>query len=816
MFSSLSAIRRRPWAASSLLIGLLVGLSVALVAPAAATDDGEPVISGDQIEEVIPDAIVQLGESPEFRAQFDVLIADLAALTGVAWTADDLTADPRPRILVGFDDGAERVALRAIDSYVADRENGEAITVGGRAIVDRSIAEHVSRALRLVVILAAFSAGALGAWLLRPRHGVTLGLMVLATGWMSSIMSSALIGDFDGSVVTTPVAAVLAGIVVTVTICFRLFFWFTDPTGDDLAEMIRRSVYHLGVELGLFFGSLVVVAVVLELLEPGRSIATVVLIGALTSTLVTLAVVPPVLAAMHGAGSTATGEQAGPVAVTSFLATRPNGREFPLAVLAAFGCFFVFVGLLSVGTATVPAPLERSGTAAAVESGDPTDSMLVRFAPGSDQQEKTSWLTGVSQLPSVGRVDTSVSRFVSGQEVLVEGAPLGAFAASIDNDEAPGFALIVPTVTARSRAAAELVQAVRSSAGSLDTSLAGTPVEAVRAGERDRSVVWTSIIVLTIVTAFAMYGLVGDLTISAIVGGLRLFDSMAVVGLYHLIADRVSGPELLLAVFVVAVGASLFEFGFVRRLLLDHQSADTEELIVSALSREGLAAAMAIAAVGVGTLGFVGGIGPFTRLGIVMIVLMAVEIVVGFWLLRPAVLGRAAILHFASQPVRRALDRLGGSGANDAQDFSRWVGLVTSLLHQEFRLQAEPATAPVETVFVDDTPALDRAIEHHQKLAGAGLRVIGRNPELRTLQVVAPGPPAAVAITVDHPVRHLVNDSGKIVGLRKAERRTAMLWLDDSEGHYRIADLVELGSVPLEIIEQPAPALAPSPHLSLE
>ena len=70
-------------------------------------------------------------------------------------------------------------------------------------------------------------------------------------------------------------------------------------------------------------------------------------------------------------------------------------------------------------------------------------------------------------------------------------------------------------------------------------------------------------------------------------------------------------------------------------------------------------------------------------------------------------------------------------------------------------------------------------------------------------------------ITVDHPVRHLIDGRGQVVGRRAAERRNGMLWLvQDPSGRYRIAEAVDLGAAAandeatISVADQPSVAMA--------
>jgi hypothetical protein len=491
-------------------------------------------------------------------------------------------------------------------------------------------------------------------------------------------------------------------------------------------------------------------------------------------------------------------------------------------VLLAFGFFFGFLSLLAVASTTVPALMDHRAAdsddpaALAVQErlietgGDPTAAVLAVFPLGTDRQAKTAWLQRVSGLAGVGRVDSSAGRLVGGEAVPLEGSPVGPAAAMLDGDEAPRYALIVPTVSGRSTAGRDLADAIAVTNTALDAELSGVPVAASLAADRDRSVVWLTMIALAVVGGGAVFALVGDLVLALSTASLRLLGSMALVGLYHLLAGDVSGSELLILVMTAGLGVGLFDLAFVRRLAVDHSGDDTDAAIRRALSWEGSAGVVGLGVVAIASLGFIaGGAGAMTRLAIVSFVAIAIEIVIGLWLLRPALVGTRAIFHFASQPVDRALRTVSGAAGVDELEHQRWAAVVADLLVAEFHFQADPGSAKMEAVFEPDTPLYRKAVEHHQNLAEAGLRVIGRAPQLRAIRVVTASPLATITATVDHPVRQLVDGTGKIVGVRKAERRSMMLWLTPlTTGAHLISDSVELGAMPLGSEDAAPPTFA--------
>lgn len=797
----------------------MIGPSFAL---AQTGEEGRDVVADERL---VPDLVVQVASSSDVEAELRSVADGLSRLVPVEAVVDDGTGAPAPGLLVWLAEGSEEAGLGAVTAFAESHEASERITVGGRLADNAALHDRVARTLVTVTLLMAAVVGCLVGWLVRPAHGALVGVSLLAAGLVASAVGSSGAVGFDGSLITTPLVAVLAGLLVSAYLSLRLLDWFARPDGDDLADMIRRSIASLGMELVMAGASLVVAAALLQIIGPGRSVAAPAFLGALVAVLLTLALVAPGLAALEGAGRPAEPPvvDARREAVRTVFGTRPNGRDFPIAVILAFGFVFGFLALVAISSSTEPRLVDGADRTDAdvvalrqrldATGGDPTVAVLARFPAGTDQMAKATWLQRVSELPNVGRVDTALSRTIAGETTDLEQSVLSPLSTLVDGDEAPTHALVVPLVSGRSDAAVALVDGIRAVEGPVEADLSGVPVDAGLAGERDRSVVWVTIITLTVVAGVAVFGLTGDWTLAAIVAALRLLDAMALVGLYHLVVGAVSGPELLTVVMVTAIGSSLFEFG-VLRLLLRGSAATGDDPLSNALDLEGWPAAVAMAALAVAGLGLVGaGVGPVSRFGVLLALTLLVELIVGFWLLRPAILGARAVNAAAIRTVRDALRSLAGVGVAQ-DDEARLHAAVSSLLLAEFQFQADPGVANMEDVFVPNTPLFRNAVDHHRNLAQAGLRITGRSPQLRDLQVVSLENRSTVNVTVDHPIRQLIDHSGKVVGVRKPERRTMMLWLDEGRWGYRIADSVELGAQTLATAPEPAAGQALS--LSME
>ncbi len=835
-----SSSPRGPWAIRKLLlfVGLaLVTSGVAAAGAAAQVDSGgdEPVTPAVEVTQVVPDLVVAVDPGPveglgpvDGPAVIDRLARDLDRLALVEWVAPDRTVAPGPNLLVGLEEGREAPGLSAVRQVVAAQPEAAAIEVGGRVVSDVELLGRYDRALAVVIVLAALALGGLVAWLGSPRHGLAAGGVVAASGALSAVGGRSSVADFDGSLVTSAVPAVLAALLVSSFIALRLLQWFTRPRGEDLAEMIQLSLRSLALEAGLLVAGLVVTTLFLGLIDPGRSPAVGVFGGTLTALLLTAAVMAPALAALEGAGWSVDldGRDDTGHAARLVLGSRPSVRELPIWLLLAGGFAFGFLALVAV-TGTPDADLvdgsdvssaQASAARLAESGGDPTSAIAVSFPTGTDQQVKSAWLLEASQLPSVGRVDTSTARFVAGAEVPVDGSPLGPLSAVLDGTEAPTHALVVPVVSARSEAARDLVGEIRGIDPGLDVGATGTPVGARTAAERDRSVVWITVTVLTLVAAAIVYGVAGDPLVAAVAGGLRLLDALALIGLYHLVGGSVDGPALILAVFLVSIAVGLYEVGTIRRLMVSPRIDDDHDRVTDTLDHEGWAAATALAVVAVAALGFLGaGVGSLARDGVVLTLGLLVVLIAGVWLLRPAVLADRVVRSVVRSPVRHALQVLVRSEDQGDQQ-ARWHEVVGPLLAAEFRFQIDPATAAMGQVFVDDTPVFDSAVAHHRSLVQAGLRVTGRDPVIRSVRAVTEDGASSLLVVVDHPVRRLIDGEDKVVGVRRPERRTLLLWLREvAPGHHRIADLVEVGTEPLTPAEpSPPPAVDPTFRLSVD
>ena len=641
-------------------------------------------------------------------------------------------------------------------------------------------------------------AGAIGG-LLGAVFGWKRGLAVAAASALAVFCAGNIAaqvgGGFDGTMTTTSLPGALAGLVVVTTLSVRLLIWFRAPSGVDGAETIRLSISALLPELALLFSGLMLAAVPVELLNPGRSPLTVVAVSGLVTAVVLLAVLAPALTVLRDepAGS----EQRLPLSV-------PDGRDLPLVLLASIGLVLAALSLFAFrqpSTAILDAEALPAGSEPAVVAsrllvggGDATTALVATKPAATSQVDFEGWAGAIVERAEVERVDIASGRLLSTGEVAVGDATL------LLPPGTEGVAVIVLNVSPRSEVGQEVIS--RLAATPLAGGRPGFTGEAADAADVAGSAtpVVVAIIALALAGAVAVQVLTQSTAQSAVTLLLRLIGGGATVGVYRLMIPDATMSELLIVLALLAVGVGLFELEFLQDL-----AGRVEDTVDGRRPNPGQNGAFGLVALGLGGLVtapvmWLGG-GPGTgRFGLGLLAAAIVEVLMGVMVLRPALLGQRAAFHTAVRPVRVAMH----SGtdprtesANGPED-PTWRRVVGDLLQAEFRLQSQPADADLESVFVRDTPLYRQAATHHDNLADAGLRIVGRSPRLRSLKTVTARSPITLAVTVDHPERQLVDAVGNVVGVRKAERRSGVLWLHhEPDGSFRIAESVELGSTPL-------------------
>ncbi len=824
--------------AAALCLGVIASIAFVMAGPAAGSiaQDGEPQAARSAVAPEI--ALLVSGITAEDQ---EAIVGRLNRIEGVARATADASGDGTAVFYIArtVEGGARPVAAITGDAETAIAALFPAsdVLIGGSAVVDGDLSARFGRSAVAVAIVGLLLGGALGlvfGWKRGAASAAVLFIAVLCAGSIGTQIS----GGFDGTVTTTALPGALGGLLAGSAVAIRLLFWFREPghgsgygTGDsraarrvgqsgqpDGADLIRRSVTHLLPELSLIFFGMLVAAMLVELLNAGRSPLTVVTLSAAVAVLVVLAVLAPTLTIL----------QAEPEARSDWLPfSIADGRDFPLLVLSAIALVLIALSLFAFGTPhrSLLDGDRLSGDAEAVivadrlaNSGGDATSALVASNPGTiEPADFAAWVEVIAERPEVAWIDSATERRRA--TGLVDTAASALLVAPGDDR-----LVIVMNSSPRSedgqQAAADLA-AIPVTGGPV--TLTGAPIDAAGvAGSRGPVVV--ALLALAAVGALAIYVLTQNKANAISAAVLRLIGGGATLGVFRLMANDATMGESLTILAVVALGLGLFELEFLRAgmdrglggtvtgmptrldLAADRGSVSDGSDDEPAVPNAGQSAAIAMGALGVGALlvaltaPFGGGPGT-GQFGLGLFVALTIELLIGIALLRPAILGQRAAFHTAARPVRIALH-----AGNDRQTGTRlaaedpvWRRTVGDLLQAEFRFQSEPSAADLDAVFVRDTPLHRQADTHHRNLADAGLRIVGRSPQLRSLKTVSGRSPIILAVTVDHPIRHLVDADGKVVGVRKPERRSGVLWLAaEDDGSYRIAESVELGSVVLQ------------------
>ncbi len=751
------------------------------------------------------------------------IVPQLGQLPGVlSVTAEDVSPG-RVALFISIDDANPDLTLKLIETTIQRAAPELAIAVGGRAVADRDLLDRLNRGtlvavvpvLVLLTILAAASFG--------PRFGLGTGAAVSTATLLSGIIGSRMVGPFDGSLGSTALPAVLVSLLVATVLCFRLLDWFKQPEGDDQAQIIQNAVRHLLPEALLLFAGLVLTAVVLGLAGPGRTPATVVAVGAFVGALITFAVLPAILVALPPVPDEDD--------FRMFRLHVPDGRDFPTAVLAGFALFLLAIGLFAV---RVPSSelMDESSLPEGVMSrrvseqlaglgGDPTSAVLVTANAESSDRDLTAWARSASLLPGVGWVETAVGRYTAGE--LVTPAASGATFQSDDGQ----LIIVTPNVTARSAAAQALVVDL-AAIEALEVELSGAPVDAQRTASDALSHLWLLVLCLALAGGTAVYILTSDLRLAMTTVLLRVLGTSALLGVYTMVSGSASAVELHVAALTMSVGVGLFELGFIRRLTSPAAQTETDMInellepsprpdpVGAAFRQEGRAAMLGLGITALTGLGFLASdLEMARRLGVAIAAGVVIELLIGIWMLRPVLMGRFA--PGATSVAQRRSARLALNTLDEEETLvvnedelldPAWRRVVAGLLRAEFAFQNDPTSAELTTVFVEDTPVFGELAAHNRRLREAGFRVTGQGPRLLKVRAVNSGSPVTLAITVDHPERKLVDRDGRLLGVRRAERRDGMLWLvQDPSGRYRIAEAVDLGTGDIETVvaETPVP-----------
>ncbi len=452
---------------------------------------------------------------------------------------------------------------------------GTPVSLGGRVVADRDLLGRLNRSTVIAVVPVLLLLTLVLAASFGMKVGFATGGTISAATLLGGLIGAQMAGPFDGSLGTTALPAVLVACLVSTVLALRLLDWFKHPIGIDSADTIRRSVAHLASEAGLLVGGLILTSCILAVAGPGRNQAMVVAVGAFFGVLVTFAVLPSMLVSLP------------PVPDEDdyrlFRFNLPDGRDFPPAVLAGFAMFLVIMGLFALRVPTAELIDEQAlpqGSAAqrvsaelSLLGGDPTSSILATAPEGTTLAELDLWARDASTLPSVGWVATASGRFEQGRLSAEDSDP----ARFVSDDR--HLAVVTPSVTARSIAAQDLVALLATPQNLSEApDLRGAPVDAADAGRESVSNLWLLVFSLAVAGALGVLVLVGDLKLALLVGVLRVIGSAALLGVYHVITDTVSGSELQTVALVASIGVGLFELGFLRRLTNLTQSSRSRDV----------------------------------------------------------------------------------------------------------------------------------------------------------------------------------------------------------------------------------------------
>jgi len=780
------------------LVGLVFG-----TVPAAGQDrTGD---AGFEPAELVPDfTAIAVGATIEDPA---ALADELGAVDGVVRAVVDPTASPDPLIHVAVArSGPASRPLDAVASQVASvLEEGDAgatsVVIGGRAIADRDLVDRFARSASWLAWLAVAIGAGLGAvvgWRRGLLTAAGLGLAVLA----ASAIGAQIAAPFQGTLAGTGLPAALGGLVVAVAISMRLLIWFRDPAGADGASQIQRAVADLGPELVLLIAGLTATSLIVDRLDPGRSAITGATIGVIVASVVVLAVLTPGLVVL-GRGDD------GPLAERLPLSFA-DGRHLSLPVIGLAALALAILAVAAFGRVDRDlldgADLDDDAVAAvaaaqASQGGDPTAGIAVT-GPGVAMVDLSGWAAVAAERADVAWIDVGGQRFTStGTSPLEDWASLGPATTEA--------AIVVPAVNPRGIDGQVLVaglEAIPLAGDGLRLEGQGGDVGSV-AGSR--GTVLVTVLTLALIAGLAIMILTGNRALGVVSAGLRLLSGGATVGLHNLVASDPSMASIQTTLVVVAVGSMASELELLRRLESEAEtawsnpSASHWSPVPGPLAANpgqfgafGLVAVILAAPVLLLAAAFGGGPGT-ARLAIALILAALVDLGVGAVLLRPALLGQRAAFQTAARPLRVAAHaRSTGDPASDTppDDDPAWREVVIDLIQTEFWLQTEPDGAELGLVFEADTPVHDQANERHGNLARTGLRVVGRPPELRTLRTNRDRQPTILTVTVDHPASQLLDAEGRVVGVRRPERRIGRLWLSSKPGRgHRIAESIELG-----------------------
>ncbi len=742
-----------------------------------------------------------------------------------------------------------------VESEVADTAGPVTVTAGGRLLSDESVTNRFGTSVRWLALFALILGGYV-VWRFGRLRGAIMALAWAGSVLLSARIASRVVGPFDGTIATGPLVGAMAGLLFAVLIGLRLVKWYENPMSTDGADAIQRSLAEAASDVILVLGSLVAVVGVLWITGASPRPLVAVIVGGAVGAAFTAAVVAPLFVVLGEARQRSVTllpwsiPSAGQLLVITVL-----GLIGVLVVLAAFAFRSPSVDLIDYRALPADDRSRTVGDLLGAGPGDPTEALVTVVDDASPEATET-WAEAVATLKNVAWVDTANRRFTGVGPQNVDQAVSLASEEQI-GFESPELAVIVPGVAIRSPEGAQLIAEVTRLADER-VEIHGTPGSL---GRGSTLVVVATIVLLALAGAGTVLVETDNAGYALTSFVLRLLGGASTVGLYRLVSPDGSAAESIAALALVAVVVSLFELEYLHDrarfgdrwsssagpITVAHEASSTpptangsngsgtaepvpvengangsavasdDRLEVAAEStpdggntpgRAALLVAVGLlaAAVWVALTRIAGGGPTAGRFGIALSVALIVEIALGLGVLRPALLGEQAVYHSVARPLRSTLHAGQRRQRNQpvSVDDPAWRRLVSDLLMAEFGLQTDPATTRVEDVFLEGTPLFGQAAEQHRSLGSSGLRVSGLAPRIKRVETHREGPSIMVSVTVDHPERHLVDQNGTVYGVRRAQRRSTMLWLVGLDtGEIRIAESIDMGSVPLDVDKTP-------------
>lgn len=784
---------------SAVLGTLLVpGMPASASAPVPAQFVSDPDLAAPLLPEVsllVTDAYRPLDEDGRRS-----ISGELGAIDGV--TRVSATPVPQPgsstdlsvfylTLEATISSGADvDVVVAAASAAILAEVPSARVLVGGAATIDGAVAQQFGAPLLVLVVVAAAVGLALGVvfgWQRGLVGAVTLTLSVFA----GAVIGRQAGGEFDGSLASTAIPGAVAALVVGTGGLTRLLYWFRNPAGADGAEKIRRAVRSVLPEYGLVVAVAAIGAMGVGPLDPGPTPLTPLAVGAAVAAAIQFGMTAPALTLLTSA------RESNPNLLPFSV---PDGRDLPLLVISGVVAFLVALSLVGLRQPESGrfglADLGRDHEAAVVAEtlrvggGDASSAVIAIPSAVAGPDDVTEWAEATAELTTVEWVQVGPTRFTS-----VDASALTQDQAPLD-PEIGGVAVVVPVAATGSALAAQMLQDV--SAVPLvggPPILVGPTVDAASV-EGDRLTVAAAVVLLAVAGAGAVRLISGSTGHAVVALVLRLLGGGAVLGLFGVMGRDATAATIVTVVGAGAIAATLIDLEFVSGRRRWGPGADQSRPTPAQAGIVGLLA-LGLGALGLAVLSPLQSAPAVGLAAVVLLPALVLELTVGALLLRPALLGQGPAFHTAVRPFRVALHSGLAREAIGGED-PQWRPVIEALVQAEFELQSAPVDAVLSNVFVPDTPLYRQAAAHHATLAGAGLRILGAHPQLQTVRSVGKSGAITVAVTVDHPARHLVDGNGTVVGTRRAERRSGMLWLSRGEdGAFRIAESVELGSARL-------------------